>query len=74
MSLGEDFSLYHLQATEALILFGVDVVLCKVGQALIRHLCLLVNVGAAVFNSETMTSRNSSPHGEKKLISEAANL
>lgn len=73
MSLGEDFSLHHLQATETLILFGVDVVLCKVGQALIRQLCLLVNVGAAVFNSETM-AQETHHLMERENISEAANL
>lgn len=62
-------------SAEAMILLGLNMVFCKVGQSFVRHLlCMLVTACATVGDSETMSSRSSSPSGERKLMSEAINL
>lgn len=59
------------ESSEAIIFLGLDVVFSRVGQSSIRHLlCISVNAGAAVVDSETTSSRSSSPPRGIKFMSE----
>ena len=68
--LGEDFSspIGYRASAEAMILLGLNVVFCKVGQSFVRHLLHMLFTWAAVGDSETMSSRSSSPSGEKTYV------